>query len=73
MDVLDALKYMADDAGMSDSQFSRELGKSRNYIGVTRSKGSDVGSSNLAKMANSLGWRLILKRGDVEIEVSPRD
>ena len=73
MDVLDALTYMTEDAGSNDSRLSRDLGKSRNYISVTRAKGSDIGASNLAKMASVLGWKLVLKRGDVELEVTPRD
>jgi hypothetical protein len=72
MDVLDALKHAMDESGTGGRELSRKLGKSESYVGVTIAKGSDVQASNLAKMANLMGWQLMLRKGDAEIEISPR-
>ena len=73
MDVLSAITKMEEAESVNDSELSRRLGKSRNYMSVTRSKNSDIGASNLAKMANAMGWRLMLAKDGLNIEVTPRD
>ena len=72
MDVLDAIGKMCEIEDVSARELSRRIGKSPNYIGVTVSKGSEVGASNLAGMARALGWQLVLRKGDVSVEISPR-
>ena len=73
MDVLDAVKRVCEMEGVSGRGLSLMMGRSGNYMSATMAKGSDIGASNLARMANAMGWRLVLRKGDVEVEVSPRD
>lgn len=73
MDVLDAIKTMISESGMSMRKISSELGRAQTYLATTIGKNSDMGASNVARIANYLGWRLVLKKGDVELEISPRD
>lgn len=72
MDILDCIKHMIADSGQSARQVSQALDRSPNFLGTTFSKKSDVGASNVAKIANLLGWHLVLKKGDIEMEVTPR-
>lgn len=72
MDVIECVKYMTADSGQSVRRVSQLLDRSPNFLGTTFSKRSDIGSSNVARIANLLGWRLVLKKGDVEVEVAPR-
>lgn len=72
MDVLDVIKAMMKGSGTSAAALSRALGKSRTYIGTTMFKGSDVGSGNLAKMAELMDYQVkVVGRGE-EFEVTPR-
>lgn len=72
MDILDCIKHMIADSGYSARQVSRMLDRSPNFLGSTFVNGSDVGASHTAKIANLLGWHLVLKKGDMEMEVTPR-
>lgn len=73
MDILDCIKQMIEASGKSARQVSRDLGRSPNYLGATFANGSDVGASNVARIARLLGWRLVLVRDSDEMEVTPRD
>lgn len=72
MDILDCIKHMIADSGYSARQVSRMLDRSPNFLGSTFVNRSDVGASHTAKIANLLGWHLVLKKGDIEMEVTPR-
>lgn len=72
MDILDCIKAMVAGSGKSARQVSRELGRSDNYLGATYSNNADMTASNAARIANHLGWSLVFRRGDEEIEVTPR-
>lgn len=75
MDVLDCIRKMIEGSGKSARQVSRELGRSPNYLSATFSGHSDVGASNVAKVARILGWRLVLVRDEdgerEEMEITP--
>lgn len=73
MDILDCVRYMIAESGLSTRKVSLALGRSASFLSTTLSKGSDIGASNVAKLANLLGWHLVLKKGDTEIEVTPRN
>lgn len=60
---------MLEKSGRSASEVSRSIGKSRNYIGGIFAQGSDIRTSNLARVAHELGYRLVLKGDDEEIEL----
>lgn len=72
MDVLDCIKYMISESGQSVRKVSILLGRSPTYLGTTFGKKSDIGASNAARIARLLGWKLVFKRGDEELEVSDR-
>ena len=72
MDILECIKHMVDESGISARQVSRDLGRSPNYLGATFANGSDVGASNAAKIAKVLGWKMVFKKGNEELEVTPR-
>ena len=76
MDILDCIKQMVEASGRSARQVSRDLGQSPAYLSATFANGSDVGASNVARIAHLLGWHLMIVRGDgedrKEMEVTPR-
>lgn len=72
MDILECIKAMIGQSDKSARQVSRELGRSATYLSATFASGSDVGSSNAAKIANILGWKLVFVRDGDELEVTPR-
>ena len=77
MNVMDCIRKMIDGSGKSARQVSRELGRSPNYLSATFSGNSDVGASNVARIAKILGWRLVPVRDRDgkrdEIEITPPD
>ena len=76
MDIIDCIKRMVEGSGKSARQVSRDLGRASTYLGTTITHKADVGASNVARIANLLGWRLVLVRDKdgkcEEMEVSPR-
>lgn len=72
MDIRDCIKHMLADSGMSARELSKSLGKYPTYVGTTLQRGSDIGTSNAAMMAKVMGWRLVFKKGDIEMEVTQR-
>lgn len=72
MDILECIKSMIEQSDKSARQVSRELGRSATYLGATFANGSDVGASNAAKIAKVLGWKMVFKKGNEELEVTPR-
>lgn len=72
MDILECIKAMLDSSDKSARQVSRELGRSATYLSATFASGSDVGCSNAAKIASRLGWKLVFRKGETELEVTPR-
>jgi len=72
MNAIEAVKHIASESGLSWRKISSELGHAPTYLASTFRKSSDMGASNVAKLANLLGWKLILKKGTEEIEISPR-
>lgn len=59
MNVYDAVKAAAADAGLSLSQVSRSLGRPSNYISAGAGRGSVPQSDNAAAMLEACGWRLV--------------
>lgn len=59
MDVYDAVKTAAADAGLSLSQVSRSLGRPSNYIAGGVSRGSVPQADNAAAMLEACGWLLV--------------
>lgn len=72
MSSLDALSEMLKRSGMSKYALSKALGRSTTYISTTMQKGGDIGAENLARMAEVMGFRLVLDGKGEPIEVTPR-
>ncbi|MCI8425662.1 MAG: hypothetical protein HFJ72_08415 [Adlercreutzia sp.] len=74
MDVYDAVKRAAADAGLSLSQVSRNLGRPSNYIVNGASRGSVPSASIAAAMLEACGWRLVaVPAGSVPADGLPID
>ena len=72
MDIIECAKRMIASSGKSARQVSRDLGKSPNYMAATFANRSDMSASNVARVAKLLGWRLVFRKDDIEMEVTPR-
>lgn len=72
MDVLDAIQKMLSDSGTSQNALAEHLGRSRQSIyNMFRTK-ADVRVDTLARMAEYMGYELVLRSKDETIEVTPR-
>lgn len=72
MELIDAVRYMIKESGTSARSLSRELGKSPTYMAATFANDSDIGARNLAKMADAMGWRLVLEKDGAQVPIDPR-
>lgn len=72
MDVLDAIEQMLTKAGKSKAGLAESLGRSRQSIYNMFRDRADVKVDTLARMAEYLGYKLILKSKDDTIEIVPR-
>lgn len=69
MDTIAALQEMLKRSGMSKYRLSKELDKHPTYISTTIGKHSAISAENLAKMAQIMGFRLILDGMGDPIEI----
>ena len=66
MDAYEALSEIADREGLSLRTISTRAGKSPSYISSNASRGSSPQANNLAMLADTVGYRLVLvPRADV--------
>lgn len=72
MNTTDAIREMLARSGMSMYALSKAMGKSKNYVQNTLSRGSDIGAGNLALMASHMGFKLTLNGSGEPIEISER-
>ena len=72
MDVIEVIKAMLRGSGKSARQLSRDLGRSPNYRGSTIANNADVGTSNLAKMAEAMGYTVTVSGHDDVFVIDPR-
>lgn len=72
MDAIEAIQYMIKDSGANMREVSRQLGNSPNFLATEIYKNVNISASYLAQIAQILGYRLILKKDGIEIEVKPR-
>lgn len=69
MDACDALREMLARSGVSMYALSKALGKSPGYIAAVLRHGGDIGAGNLARMAEVMGFRLVLDGSGGPIEI----
>ena len=73
MKTTDAITHMIKVSGMPKSELSRRMGKARTFVASTISKGSTPRADTLAAMARHLGYTLLLRGHDEEIELEEVD
>ena len=72
MDVLDAIQKMLNESGKSQNALAEHLGRTRQSISNMFRTKADVRVDTLARMAEFMGYKLILKSKDDTIEIVPR-
>lgn len=72
MDTTDCIRHIVEQSGKSGIKISNAIGRSDYFISTTVSKGSDVGCSTMAAIADACGYELILKGHGEEIPIDPR-
>lgn len=72
MDVLDAIQRMLSESGKSRNALAEHLGRTRQSISNMFRTKADVRVDTLSKMAEFMGYKLILKSKDDTIEIAPR-
>ena len=72
MDVLDAIQKMLNESGKSQNALAEHLGRTRQSISNMFRTKADVRVDTLAKMAEFMGYKLLLKSKDDTIEIAPR-
>lgn len=55
------VRHMVDKSGMTQSDVSEKMGKSRGYVLTMTSRGSSPSAANLAKLAKACSYRLVLE------------
>ena len=60
MDSHDAMRALADVAGISQREISRRMGRTDNYLGTQLSRGIRPGTDVLAEVAGACGYMLAL-------------
>ena len=73
MDVLDAIQKMLNDSGTSQIALAEHLGRSRQSISNMFRTKADVRVDTLVKMAEFMGYKLILRSKNDTIEIAPRE
>ncbi len=71
MNTTECIRHMVGQSGMSARKASQALGKSPTYLGTVITKGVDVSAGNLAKIADTMGYELLLRKEGEEIPVDP--
>ena len=72
MDVLDAIQKMLNESGKSQNALAEYLGRARQSISNMFRTKADVRVDTLARMAEFMGYKLLLKSKDDTIEIVPR-
>ena len=72
MDVLDAIQKMLNESGKSQNALAEHLGRTRQSISNMFRTKADVRVDTLARMAEFMGYKLLLKSKDDAIEIVPR-
>lgn len=60
-------------SGIPKSELSRRMGRVRTFVSSTISRGSTPRADTLAEMARHMGYRLVLRGHDEEIEIGGDD
>lgn len=71
MNTTECIRHMVGQSGMSARKASQALGKSPTYLGTVITNGVDVSAGNLAKIADTMGYELLLRKEGEEITVDP--
>ncbi len=71
MNTLDAITKMLTTSGTSKAALGAALGRSRNSIYNMYQKGTDVKAETLVRMADAMGYELILRGHGEEIPIDP--
>jgi hypothetical protein len=72
MDTCACIRYMMEKAGMSGRQLSVSLGKAPTYVGTTLSRNGSVSVENLAKMAEIMGFKVVVEGHGERVSVTER-
>lgn len=71
MKLRDAIERMMKRSRYNASQLSVALGKNRTFISTSFSKGAVHRVDTLARMADIMGYKVVLKSADDEIVIDP--
>lgn len=71
MNTTECIRHMVGQSEMSARKSSQKLGKSPTYLGTVITNGVDVSAGNLAKIADTMGYELLLRKEGEEITVDP--
>lgn len=69
METDECIRHMIEKTGMSARQVSREMSNGENFISVALHRKSDVRAGTLARIAGTMGYRLVLVNEDGTDEV----
>lgn len=67
------VRHMVNMSGKSQSEISRIMGKSRNYITNSTSRKCSPTASNLAKLADACGYKFVLEGHGESIIIIERE
>jgi transcriptional regulator with XRE-family HTH domain len=62
MDIIDALREERQKQNLLQKDLGERCGLSRSYVARIENKMTDTGLSNVVKMADALGYELVLKK-----------
>ncbi|BAK45560.1 plasmid maintenance system antidote protein [Eggerthella sp. YY7918] len=73
MNVLDAINTMLGDTSTTKTSLAQSLGRSKQSISNMFAKKTDVYTDTLIKMADHMGYKLILENGENRIVLTARE
>lgn len=62
MNTTNAIKAMMSESGTTATDLSSALGRHRNFVATTLSRGSTPRADTLANMAHAMGYELVLRK-----------
>ena len=71
MQVIDAIKQMLTTAHWTRNGVSAAMGRSRNFLQILIDRGTTPKTDTLARIANVMGYKLILEGHGEKIEIDP--
>lgn len=71
MNTREAIEHMMRKSRYNGSQLSLAMGRNRNFLSTTFAKGSIPRVDTLAKMAEIMGYTIILENNGDRIEIDP--